>query len=105
MERTRLLTLLIIHIRDVTAIIRPQLTRIIILVCAQIVMQSRTLLIDAIALGIVIRFTIFEVDVIRKIKGGYKVVSESGKNMGKYKTRAEAQKRLRQIEYFKHVKK
>jgi len=42
---------------------------------------------------------------IRKIKGGYKVVSGSGRNMGTYKTLAEAKQRLRQIEYFKHVKK
>lgn len=42
---------------------------------------------------------------IRKIKGGYRVVSESGRNMGSYKTLAEAKKRLKQIEYFKHVKK
>lgn len=41
---------------------------------------------------------------IRKIKGGYQVVAESGRNMGTYKTKEEAQKRLRQIEYFKHVK-
>ncbi len=41
---------------------------------------------------------------IRKIKGGYRVVSEKGRNMGTYKTKEEAQKRLRQIEYFKHLK-
>jgi hypothetical protein len=40
---------------------------------------------------------------IKKDKKGYKVVSEKGKNLGSgYKTRAEAQKRLRQVEYFKH---
>ncbi|HLC19719.1 MAG TPA: hypothetical protein VJK72_02290 [Candidatus Nanoarchaeia archaeon] len=42
---------------------------------------------------------------IKKIKGGYKVVSEKGRNMGTYKTLAEAKKRLQQIEYFKHRKK
>jgi hypothetical protein len=44
--------------------------------------------------------------VIKKVKGGYKVVSEStGKNLGgPYKTKAEAKKRLRQVEYFKHAK-
>jgi len=42
---------------------------------------------------------------IKKIKGGYKVVSEKGRNMGTYKTLAEAKKRLQQIEYFKHLKK
>ena len=41
---------------------------------------------------------------IKKIKGGYCVVSETGKNMGSYKTEAEAKKRLRQVEYFKHLK-
>lgn len=34
----------------------------------------------------------------------YKVQSESGKPMGKYRSRAEAEMRLRQIEYFKHKK-
>ena len=39
---------------------------------------------------------------IKKVKGGYKVLSESGKNMGgPYKSKAEAQKRLRQVEFFK----
>lgn len=42
---------------------------------------------------------------IKKIKGGYQVLSESGRNMGKYKTKTEAEKRLRQIEFFKHQKK
>lgn len=42
---------------------------------------------------------------IRKVKGGYKVVSHSGKNLGgPYKSRSAAQKRLRQVEYFKHHK-
>ncbi|MFZ3216661.1 MAG: hypothetical protein WA192_11430 [Candidatus Acidiferrales bacterium] len=43
---------------------------------------------------------------IKKVKGGYKVVSEtSGKNLGgPYKTREEAVKRLRQVEFFKHRK-
>jgi hypothetical protein len=39
---------------------------------------------------------------IKKIKSGYRVVAESGRNMGTYKTLAEAKKRLRQIEYFKN---
>ncbi|MDO8628713.1 MAG: hypothetical protein Q7R56_03090 [Nanoarchaeota archaeon] len=42
---------------------------------------------------------------IKKIKGGYRVVAESGRNMGSYKSLAAAKKRLRQIEYFKHLKK
>ena len=42
---------------------------------------------------------------IRKTKDGYKVLSEKGKNLGgPYATKAEAEKRLRQIEYFKHKK-
>lgn len=41
---------------------------------------------------------------IKKVKGGHKVVSEStGRNLGgPYKTKKEAEKRLRQVEYFKH---
>ena len=42
---------------------------------------------------------------IRKVQGGYRVLSESGRNMGTYQTKAEAEKRLRQIEMFKHLKK
>ena len=42
---------------------------------------------------------------IRKVKEGYKVLSEKGRNLGgPYKTRAEAEKRLRQVEFFKHQK-
>ncbi|MGA9884693.1 MAG: hypothetical protein ACRD5K_17765 [Candidatus Acidiferrales bacterium] len=43
---------------------------------------------------------------IKKVKGGYKVVSEkTGKNLGgPYKTKEAAQKRLRQVEFFKHKK-
>jgi hypothetical protein len=41
---------------------------------------------------------------IVKIKGAYYVISKkTGKKLSKgYKTKQEAQKRLRQIEYFKH---
>jgi len=43
--------------------------------------------------------------VIKKVSGGFKVLSEKGKNLGgPYKTRQEAEKRLRQVEYFKHKK-
>jgi len=38
----------------------------------------------------------------RKIKGGYQIVSHTGKNLGKFKTEKEANARLRAIEYFKH---
>jgi phosphosulfolactate synthase (CoM biosynthesis protein A) len=42
---------------------------------------------------------------IKKVKEGYKVLSEKGKNLGgPYKTKAEAEKRLKQVEYFKHHK-
>jgi hypothetical protein len=44
---------------------------------------------------------------IKKSGSGYKVVSKSGgKNLGgPYATKAQAVKRLRQVEYFKHLKK
>ena len=42
---------------------------------------------------------------IRKVKGGYRVYSEKGRNMGTYKTKEAAKKRLKQIEMFKHMKK
>jgi hypothetical protein len=43
---------------------------------------------------------------IKKEKGSYRVLSSKGKNMGgPYKTREEALKRLRQVEFFKHKKK
>ena len=43
---------------------------------------------------------------IKKVKGGYEVVSEkTAKNLGgAYKTREEATKRLRQVEFCKHNK-
>lgn len=43
---------------------------------------------------------------IKKVKGGYKVVSEkTGRNLGgPYKTMEEAKKRLRQVEFFKRKK-
>lgn len=41
---------------------------------------------------------------IRKTKGGYRLVSRTGKNLGTYATRAGAEKREKQVEYFKHKK-
>lgn len=42
---------------------------------------------------------------IRKKTDGYYVVSEDGKNLGgPYKTKEAAEKRLKQVEYFKHAK-
>jgi hypothetical protein len=41
--------------------------------------------------------------VIKRVKGGFKVTSESGKNLGgPYPTKAKAEKRLKQVEFFKH---
>lgn len=46
-----------------------------------------------------------EAPVIKKVAGGFKVLSEKGKNLGgPYKTKKEAETRLRQVEYFKHNK-
>jgi len=43
---------------------------------------------------------------IKKVKNSYVVVSEkTGRSFGTYKTMAAAKKRLRQIEFFKHLKK
>jgi hypothetical protein len=40
---------------------------------------------------------------IKRVTGGYKVLSEKGRNLGgPYKTIEEARKRLKQVEYFKH---
>jgi hypothetical protein len=45
------------------------------------------------------------VKVIKKVSGGYKVLSEKGKSLGgPYKTKKQAETRLRQVEYFKHNK-
>ena len=42
---------------------------------------------------------------IRKIGGRYVVLSETtGRQFGTYDTRAEAERRLRQIEFFKHLR-
>lgn len=41
---------------------------------------------------------------IKKIKAGFRVLSEKGRNLGTYKSESEAKNRLRQIEYFKHKK-
>src|SRR5262245_35529014 len=42
---------------------------------------------------------------IKKVKEGYRVVAESGRNMGTYATKEDAERRLRQVEYFKRRKK
>jgi hypothetical protein len=43
---------------------------------------------------------------IIKVKGGYRLVSKkTGRNLGTFKTKAEALKRERQVQFFKHKKK
>jgi len=43
--------------------------------------------------------------VIKKIKGKYVVLSEkTGRKFGTYNTKPEAERRLRQVEFFKHAK-
>ena len=42
---------------------------------------------------------------IKKIKGMYVVLSEkTGRVFGRYKTKKDVEKRLKQIEFFKHLK-
>ena len=41
-------------------------------------------------------------ETIEKVKGGYEVVSHKGKNLGKSKSRKQAIKRLKQVEFFKN---
>jgi len=43
--------------------------------------------------------------VIRKTKTGYKVVGKKSRNLGEYKSKKQAARRLRQVEYFKRKKK
>ena len=46
-----------------------------------------------------------DISMIRKIKGKYVVLSETtGRSFGSYRTKTEAERRLRQIEFFKHLK-
>jgi hypothetical protein len=46
--------------------------------------------------------TLSKVSYIRKVDNKYLVVSEKGKNMGTYPSRAQAKNRLKQVEFFKH---
>jgi len=42
---------------------------------------------------------------IKKVEDGYKVTSEKGKNLGgPYKSKKQAEKRLKQVEFFKRKK-
>jgi len=42
---------------------------------------------------------------IRKVKGGYRLVSKKGRNLGTFKTRAGAENREREVQKFKHMEK
>ncbi len=43
---------------------------------------------------------------IKKVKQGYRLVSKkSGRNLGTYPTKKQAEKREKQVNYFKHLKK
>lgn len=42
-------------------------------------------------------------ETIRKVKGGYRLVSKSGKNLGTYPSKSGAENRERQVQYFKHI--
>lgn len=56
--------------------------------------------------NIVHKLEIMKLAFIRKTPDGkYIVMSEKGKKLGTYSSRAQAEKRLKQIEYFKHIKK
>ena len=61
---------------------------------------------EAALVAFLLRSSTWEGNVIKKAEGGYKVLSEKGKNLGgPYKTKKEAEKRLQQVEFFKHKKK
>ena len=42
-------------------------------------------------------------ETIRKVQGGYRLLSKKGKNLGTYPSKSGAEKRERQVQYFKHV--
>jgi predicted kinase len=42
-------------------------------------------------------------ETIRKVKGGYRLLSKKGKNLGTYPSKAGAEKREREVQYFKHM--
>jgi len=39
---------------------------------------------------------------IRRVKGGFRLVSKKGRNLGTFRSRAAAQRRERQVNFFKH---
>lgn len=44
------------------------------------------------------------VETIRKVKGGYRLLSSKGKNLGTFDSKAAAEKHEREVQYFKHAK-
>jgi hypothetical protein len=42
-------------------------------------------------------------ETIRKVEGGYRLVSHKGKNLGTFPTKAGAEKHEREVQYFKHM--
>jgi predicted kinase len=42
-------------------------------------------------------------ETIRKVKGGYRLLSKKGKNLGTYPSKSGAEERERQVQYFKHL--
>ena len=41
-------------------------------------------------------------EIIRKVKGGYRLYSKKGRNLGTYPSKSGAKKREQQVQYFKH---
>lgn len=42
-------------------------------------------------------------ETVKKVKGGYRLVSKFGKNLGTYPSKSGAKKREKQVQYFKHM--
>lgn len=42
-------------------------------------------------------------EIIKKVKTGYRLYSKKGRNLGTYPSRSGAEKRERQVQYFKHM--
>jgi len=56
--------------------------------------------------GICQKYAITKNAVIKKLPNGkYRVESEKGKNLGTFPSEEQAKKRLKQVEFFKHIKK
>ena len=43
-------------------------------------------------------------EIVRKVKGGYRLYSQKGKNLGKFDSKAGAENHEREVNYFKHKK-